>query len=65
MKTVIASIIALSVLGASAASADVVGVRVGHHGVAVVARDHHHHARRCAGWGWRNHHHDRYCRSWR
>ncbi len=63
MKTVIASIIALSVLGASAASAEVVGVRVGHHGVAVVA-GHHHHMRHCSNWGWHHHHHDRYCRTW-
>ncbi len=63
MKTVIASIIALSVLGASAASADVVGVRVGNHGVAVVD-GHHHHMRHCSAWGWHHHHHDRYCRTW-
>ncbi len=65
MKTVIASVLALGLLGVSAANADVVGVRVGHHGVAVVANDHHHHhMRRCSAWGWRHHHHEHYCRSW-
>ena len=71
MKTLLASVFALAMLGATAASADVgVGVHVGGVGVhAGVGGDHYdrgrrHHHRRCVRWGWRNHHQVRYCRQW-
>ena len=72
MKTVIASLLALGLLGVSAANADVVGVRVGHGHMAVVTNDRHHdyrheyrhHVRRCSAWAWRHHHREHYCRSW-
>jgi len=69
MKTLLASIFALSMLGATAASADVgVGVHVGGVGVhAAIGGDDHHdrgHYRHCSTWGWHNHHHGRYCRRW-
>ena len=69
MKTLIASVFALSLLGATAANAEVgVGVHVGGVGAGVhMGTDDHHDRgrhRRCHTWGWRNHHHDRYCRHW-
>jgi hypothetical protein len=66
MKKLIASIFALTLIGAMAANADV-GVRahVGGGGVHVGIGDgHRHHVRHCVSWGWRHHHHERYCRRW-
>ena len=68
MKKLIASVFALSLLGATAAQAEVgVGVHVGGVGVHVGAGGHHdrgYHHRRCHSWGWHRHHRDRYCRGW-
>ena len=66
MNKLIVSILALSLMGATAASADVgAGVHVGPVGVGAHVGIHdNHHARECASWGWRHHHHDRYCRRW-
>jgi hypothetical protein len=66
MKTVIASIFAVALLGATAASAEVgVGVHVGGVGAGVHVGVHDvHHARRCRTWGWRNHHREHYCVRW-
>jgi len=63
MKTLIASIFALTLLGTTAASADIigVGVHVGGIGVGAHIGGYHHH-RHCHGWGY--HHHHRYCRGW-
>ena len=58
MKVLLASLFAVSLLAATAPTADAaVGV------VVHVSGGHHrHHV--CGGWGWHNHHHDRYCRRW-
>jgi hypothetical protein len=66
MKTLIASILALGLISATAANADVVGVGVHVGGVGVGAHvgGHSWHHSHCNSWGWRNHHHDHYCRSW-
>jgi hypothetical protein len=67
MKTLIASIFALTLLGATAANAD--GIGVGAHvggvgaGVHVGGGDDHHY-RHCTLWGWSHRRHQRYCRSW-
>ena len=53
MKSVIASIFALGLLGMSVAPAAALTVHIG--------GGHHRH---CTGWGWHNHHHDRFCRHW-
>jgi hypothetical protein len=58
MKTVLATVLAIALMGASAASA--AGVRVGDVHIGVGG----HHHRHCSAWGWHNHHHDRYCRTW-
>lgn len=65
MKTVIASIFALTLLGATAATAEGVGagIHIGGVGVGVHVGGHPH--RRCGAWGWRHHHSERFCRSWR
>jgi hypothetical protein len=72
MKTILASLLALSLLGAGAANAGGVGVgvHVGSLHVGVGAhggRDHRdhgrqHHRARCVSWGGHGHH--RYCRHW-
>ena len=67
MKTLIASIFALALVGATAADAEGVGagVHIGNVGVGVhVGGDHrnYHRHRRCVSWGYR--HHERYCRRW-
>ena len=64
MKTLIASLLALTLMGATAANAQGVGagVHVGGVGVGIHVGGGGH--RHCASWGWRNHHHDRYCRRW-
>ena len=67
MKKLIASVFALTLLGAAAsttAEAQVgAGVHVGDVGVGVHVGVHHHHRRHvCGTWGWRNH--ARYCRRW-
>ncbi len=73
MKILTASLMALSLMGATAANADIgAGVHVGgahvgaHVGVGVHDHDRYdrRHAPRCDSWGWRNHHHQRYCRHW-
>jgi len=59
MKVVIASALALGLLGASAADTAAeaaVGV------VVKVGANHHHRRHVCGGWGWR--HHVKYCRRW-
>jgi hypothetical protein len=56
MKTVFASILALSMLAAPAYAAGL-GVHVGPIGVGMHVGGHHHHG--CRSWGW--HHH---CRRW-
>jgi len=64
MKNLIASILALSLMGAAVADADVgLGAHVGgvHAGVNL-GTGHHHHYRHCVRWSW--HHHHRYCRRW-
>lgn len=61
MKTIIASLFALTLLGTTAASADVLGVGVHVGGIGVGAHIGGHH-RHCHGWGY--HHHHRYCRGW-
>jgi hypothetical protein len=62
MKTLFASIVALTLLaGTTAASADLVGVGVHVGGIGVGAHIGGHH-RGCRGWGY--HHHHRYCRGW-
>ena len=68
MKTLFASVLALSLLGATAANADLIGagVHVGPVGVGAHIGgddgDHHYyrHHHGCRSWGW--HHHERYCR---
>ena len=65
MKMLVASIFALTLLGTTAASADLIGVGVHVGGVGVGAHlggDGYHHHRHCHGWGYR--HHQRYCRGW-
>lgn len=71
MKTLVASLFALSLLGgtslltATAANAAGVGVHVGGAGVHIHLGDRHrgyHHRRHCVRWGYR--HHQRYCRRW-
>ena len=66
MKTLIASVFALTLLGATAtttAQAQVgVGVHVGDVGVGVHAGVHH--RRHVCGGGWGYRHHARYCRRW-
>ena len=72
MKILLASVLALTLIGGAAANADTVGagVHVGPVGVGVHAgsrNDHRappRHQRRCSAWSWRNHHHDHYCRRW-
>ena len=61
MKTLIASLFALTLLGATAANAQGVGVgvHVGDVGVGVHVGSRHRH---CVSWGHR--HHERYCRRW-
>jgi hypothetical protein len=64
MKTLIASVFALTLLGTTAASADLLGVGVHIGGVgadAHIGGGYHHH-RHCHGWGY--HHHHRFCRGW-
>ena len=76
MKKLIASIFALALLGATAASAEDgigAGVHVGpvglHAGIGSDSRDynrdrgygHDRGYRHCSSWGWHHHHHDRYC----
>jgi hypothetical protein len=67
MKKLIASVFALSLLGATAtttAQAQVgVGVHVGDVGVGAHIGVHHR-RHECGEWGWRNRHHDRFCRRW-
>lgn len=65
MKTLIASIFALTLLGTTGASADLIGadVHVGPIGAgAHIGGDGYHHHRHCHGWGY--HHHRHYCRGW-
>lgn len=64
MKILLASIFALTLLGSTAASADILGVDVHVGGIGAGAHigGGHHHYRHCHGWGHRHHH--RYCRSW-
>jgi hypothetical protein len=52
MKTLFASVLALALLGSTAASASIIGVHVGPVGLHI-GHHHHHHC------GWRHHH--RYC----
>ncbi len=62
MKTFVATLFALTLLGTTAASADVgLGVHIGGLGAGVNLGVHGHH-RHCHGWGYRHHH--RYCRGW-
>jgi hypothetical protein len=65
MKKLIASVFALSLLGATATTAEAqvgVGVHVGDVGVGAHIGVHHRHHVCGGGWGWRNH--ARYCRRW-
>lgn len=64
MKTLIASIFALTLIGATATNAEGVGagVHIGGVGVGIHVGGHHRH---CASWGWRHHHSERFCRAWR
>jgi hypothetical protein len=66
MKALIASIFALTLLGATAANAGIgVGAHVGGVGAGVhlsLSDGHRHHPRYCTSWRWRHHH--RYCRRW-
>jgi len=64
MKTLVATLFALTLLGAPAASAAGIGlgVHVGGIGVGAHIGGHHHHYRHCHGWGY--HHHHRYCRGY-
>ncbi len=70
LKTLIASVFALTLMGATAADAGVgVGVHVGDVHVGVHAGSHHgrhyrHHRPYCVSWGWDRHRHVRYCRRW-
>lgn len=67
MKSLIATIFAVALLGATAADASVgVGVHVGGvgAGVNVGIHDGYHHHRRCGAWGWRHQHRVHYCRRW-
>ncbi len=59
MKTLFASIVALTLLSGTAASAAGIGVHVGGIGIGIGAHGGHRH---CHGWGY--HHHQRYCRGW-
>jgi hypothetical protein len=63
MKILFASILALNLIGMTAASAEILGVGVHIGGIGADAHIgggyHHHH---CNGWGY--HHHHRYCRGW-
>ena len=63
MKNFIASIFALTLLGATAANAEGIGagVHIGNVGVGVHVGDHHH--RHCVSWG-HSRDHGRYCRRW-
>ena len=61
MKILYASIVALSLLSGTAASAAGIGVHVGGIGIGVGVHGHHHH-HGCRGWGYRHHH--RYCRGY-
>ena len=64
MKAFIASIFALTLMGATAANAegDGAGVHIGNIGVGAHVGEQHH--RRCVSWGWRHHHTERFCRRW-
>jgi Spy/CpxP family protein refolding chaperone len=73
MKTLLASVLALGLLGASAGSADAIVIHIGgggyHHGWHHGGWHHdgwrherwRHHG--CRYWGWHSHHR-RYCRGW-
>ncbi|MEI9990924.1 MAG: hypothetical protein WDM86_12865 [Rhizomicrobium sp.] len=61
MKTLFASIVALTLLSGSAASAAGIGVHVGGIGIGVGVHGHHH-RHGCRSWGYR--HHQRYCRGY-
>jgi hypothetical protein len=60
MKTLIASVFALGLLGASATSADALTIHFGGGGYHHWHGGWHHHG--CRGWGW--HHGRRWCRGW-
>lgn len=63
MKTLFASILALSLVAGTAASAEGIGLGVHVGGIGVGAHlGGHHHYHGCRGWGWRHHH--RYCRGY-
>jgi hypothetical protein len=63
MRTLIASLFALTLLGATAANAQGVGVgvHVGGVGVGIHVGSGHRH---CVSWGRRRDSHERYCRRW-
>ena len=64
MKSIVASLFAVSLLAAPAAMADGIGagVHVGPIGVGAHVGGYHHHHHGCRSWGWR--HHNRYCRGY-
>ena len=66
MKTLIASVFALTLLGTTGAYADLIGADVHIGGIGAGAHiggdGHRYHHRHCHGWGY--HHHQRYCRGW-
>ena len=64
MKTLLASIFALTLLGTTGAYADLIGadVHIGGVGAGAHIGGDGHHSRHCHGWGYRHHH--RYCRGW-
>jgi hypothetical protein len=72
MKALIASIFALTLLGATAANAGIgIGAHIGSVGAGVHLGVHdgyrHHryyrHYRHCTDWGWSHRRHERYCRN--
>jgi hypothetical protein len=69
MKALIASIFALTLLGATAANAGIgAGARIVGASITIsMGNGHHHyrhHYRHCTSWGWSHRHHERYCRRW-
>jgi len=56
MKTLLASVFALGLLGVSAVPASAITIHIGD-------GHHHGHHRHCTSWGW-HHHHERFCRGW-